>query len=114
MNASRIRHAAPGTGRTRTDNARHHNPGRAVLALAGVLALALLGTAACGKKGGDPQTSASADTVLTGAPSASTDPSAAPSGSATAAPQPSATGGGGDKPPSFPASAKEYGLATLA
>lgn len=114
MTASPLRHAVPGSGRTRTHNAPRPTPARTALALAGVLTLALLGTAACGKKGGDPQTSSSANTVLTAGPSASADPSAQPSGSATAAPKPSPTGGGGDKPVSFPSSAKEYGLATLA
>ncbi|BCJ74742.1 hypothetical protein CS0771_42860 [Catellatospora sp. IY07-71] len=113
MTASPLRHAVPGSGRTRTHNSPRPTPARAALALAGVLTLALLGTAACGKKGGDPQTSSSANTVLTTGPSASTDASAQPSGSATAAPQPSSNGGG-DKPVSFPTSAKEYGLATLA
>ncbi|MBV1852873.1 hypothetical protein [Catellatospora tritici] len=112
MNPSSLRHAAPGAARTRTHDKSAQASTRAVLALAGVLTFALLGTAACGKKD-EPRTSATASTELTAGPSASTDPSA--QASASAAPQSSSTGGGsGEKPPSFPSSAKDYGLATLA
>lgn len=106
MTASPLRHAAPGE-----DVARTHNPARPLrTAVAGVLALALLGTAACGKKG-DPQASASANTVITESPGTSA--SALPSASA-ATPQPSSTGGSGNGAPTFPKSAKDYGLAALA
>ncbi|WP_155373474.1 hypothetical protein [Catellatospora vulcania] len=110
MTASPLRHAAPGNDGVRTDN-RPHRTARTAVAVAGVLALALLGTAACGKKG-DPQASASANTVITESPAATG--SALPSGSATATAQPSATGGSGNQAPTFPKAAKEYGLATLA
>ncbi|MDI1462632.1 hypothetical protein QEZ54_16790 [Catellatospora sp. KI3] len=101
-------HADPrDAARTRT---RHQAPrASAVLTLAGVLTLALLGTAACGGKKDDPQTGATASTEVSTAPSASTAPSTP--ASASPAPQPTS---GGDKPPSFPTSAKDYGLATLA
>ncbi|GIG00477.1 hypothetical protein [Catellatospora citrea] len=111
MTASPLRHAAPGTDVARTRTlARPHRA-----AVAGVLALALLGTAACGKKD-EPQASASANTVITESPGASA--SALPSGSAAATPQPSSTGGSGNgsgnQTPTFPKSAKDYGLAALA
>ncbi|WP_144119242.1 hypothetical protein [Catellatospora sichuanensis] len=110
MTASPLRHAAPGNG-TRTHRL-HDRPHRtARTAAAGVLVFALLGTAACGKKG-DPQASASANTVITESPGTSA--SALPSGSAAATPQPSSTGGSGNQGPTFPKSAKDYGLAALA
>ncbi|GAB4057613.1 hypothetical protein [Catellatospora paridis] len=114
MTASPLRHAAPGNDGTRTHNrlGRTHRT-RTAVAVAGVLALALLGTAACGKEG-DPQASASANTVITESPGTSA--SALPSGSAAATPQPSSTGGSGNgnQAPTFPKSAKDYGLAALA
>ncbi|MFD0592590.1 hypothetical protein ACFQZ4_08505 [Catellatospora coxensis] len=111
MTASPLRHAAPGD-----DVARIHNPARpyrTAVAVAGVLVLALLGTAACGKKG-EPQATASANTVITDSPGTSA--SALPSGSAAATPQPSSTGGSGNGSgtPTFPKTAKDYGLAALA
>lgn len=112
MTASPLRHAAPGNDGTRADNLLDR-PHRATAAVAGVLVFALLGTAACGKKG-DPQSSASANTVITESPGASA--TALPSGSAAATPQPSSTGGSGNgsQTPTFPKSAKDYGLAALA
>lgn len=111
MTASPLRHAAPGDDVARTHSSVR--PYRTAVAVAGVLVLALLGTAACGKKG-DPQASASANTVITESPGASA--SAPPSGSAAATAQPSATDGSGNgsSTPTFPKSAKDYGLAALA
>lgn len=113
MNVSPLRHAGPEGAGPRTHNATHHTPrrtGRAALALAGVMAFVLLGAAACGKKG-DPQATPTADTILTGSPSVAA--SVAPSSSAAASPQASQTSSGGQTV-TFPSSAKEYGLATLA
>ncbi|MEV0461207.1 hypothetical protein [Catellatospora methionotrophica] len=115
MTASPLRHAAPGDG-TRAHSRAHRNA-RTAVAVAGVLAIALLGTAACGKKG-DPQATASANTVITDSPGASA--SALPSASAAATAQSSPTSGSGNGngngngAPSFPTTAKDYGLATLA
>lgn len=77
-----------------------------------VLAFALLTTAACGKKDESPQADPTFGTVLSGTPSA--DPSAAASGApgASNAPKPSSTGGG-QQAPTYPSSAKDYGIATL-
>lgn len=77
-----------------------------------VLAFALLTTAACGKKDESPQADPTFGTVLSGTPTA--DPSAAASGApgASNAPKPSSTGGG-QQAPTYPSSAKDYGIATL-
>ncbi|MEU8003734.1 hypothetical protein AB0B66_21475 [Catellatospora sp. NPDC049111] len=109
MTASPLRHAAPGH-----DVARTHNPvrpHRTAVAVAGVLVLALLGTAACGKKG-EPQSTASANTVITDSPGTSA--SALPSGSAAATPSSTGGSGNGSGTPTFPKTAKDYGLAALA
>ncbi|MBB5867583.1 hypothetical protein F4553_000962 [Allocatelliglobosispora scoriae] len=91
---------------------QHARVGRRGLAVAGLLAFALLATGACGKKdGGAPQADATVGTTLDETPTASAQATAGSS----AAPKPSATsGGGGQQPVSYPSTAKEYGLATLA
>jgi hypothetical protein len=85
------------------------------MAAIGVLAIALLATAACGKKGaGDPQADPTVGTVLTESPAATAGATASTPPGASGQPKASSSSGGGPAAPTYPATAKDYGLAMLA
>jgi hypothetical protein len=125
MNATPLRPALPDHTPSRIAAPAHLTTLRAtlhggrgrVVVTAGLLAGVLLITAACGKKGsGDPQADPTFGTTITesgAAPSTGADSSASPA--ASGQPKPSSTsGGGGNQAPTYPANAKDYGLALLA
>jgi hypothetical protein len=119
MTASAPLSALSDANLTRTD-ARRCDPagrpaGRARMAAVGVLAFALLATAACGKKdAGDPQADPTIGTVLNESPGATPTADAAASGAPGASGQPNPSGSGGQAAPTYPATVKDYGLAMLA
>lgn len=91
----------------------HIGPRRRATTLAGVLALALITTGACGGKDDTPPHAGSTVGTVLGGSASATPSTGTPTSAAT--PQPSAPGGDkGQQPLTYPSTAREYGLVTLA